>query len=354
MVPDVPEPSLLFRIVSDPTRLRILRLLEPGEMTVRELVAVLGLSQPAVSKHLAVLRDGGWVTARKEGTWSWYGLVPPADHPAGERFARLVLEQARREPHAAADDAARARVVAERQGRAADAVARLAETWDRIRPALADPEIQAGTMAALVPPGRRILDVGTGGGALLPALAATGARVLALDRSAAMLDRARDLAAREGIAHRVAWLRGDAQALPLRDGCRDAVICAMVLHHVADPAAAVREMARVLAPGGSLVLVGFTRHDLAWLRERLGHVHLGFTRDAVTRWQREAGLAPERFLRRPLQAVALARAALPAGLDAADQQWPDVFLATARRNADETTDDHPCPPRRTATDEEES
>jgi len=329
-------PAANFRIVGDPSRLRILSLLDQGELTVRELVTILELRQPTVSKHLSILRGGGWLRVRKEGTWSWYGLAAPSQHPAGEDFVRTVLEQAGRSERRRGDDRALKRVLAARQRRAGDAIAQLAGTWDQLRPAFEHPEIQAGAVGALVPPGLRVLDIGTGSGALLPLLAATGAQVTALDRSPVMLSRARELCTREGIADHVHWQRADVQALPLRDGCYDGVYCVMVLHHVARPETALAEMSRVLRPGGALVLVGFTRHDLDWLRGELGHVWLGFAREEIERWQRAAGLIPHRYLRRESRAVALARAALPPGLDAADLDWPDVFLAVGQKPAPET------------------
>ncbi len=324
-------PATHFHIVADANRLRILRLLRGGELTVRELVAILGLSQPAVSKHLALLRGDGWVTVRKEGTWSWYGLAAAEDHPAGPGFARTVLEQAARIPEARRDDRALQQVLAERQRQAGDLFAAVAETWDQIRPDLVDPEIQAGAVAALVPPGLPVLDAGTGGGALLPLLAAAGARITAVDRSAAMLARARRLCEREGIADQVAFRQADVQELPLADASFAAVTCTMVLHHVASPAAAVREMARVLRPGGRLVLVAFTHHDLGWMRDALGHLWLGFTREEIDRLLADAGLDGRRYLRRELGEIERARAMLPPGLKSGDIHWPDLFLAVGEK-----------------------
>ena len=325
MVIRTAHPAETFKAVGDPTRLRLLRLLARTELNVQEMVQILGLSQPGVSKHLKLLRDAGWLRQRKEGTWSWYALVDEADFAAGTGFHRVVLEAARRAPEAAPDDAALQQVLAERDRRAGTFFADAAETWDQIRPAFDHPDVQAAAVGALAPAGLELVDIGTGTGALLPLLAATGARVTAVDASAAMLTRARALCEREGLDD-VVFEQADIQDLPFADDRFDAAYCSMVLHHVARPGRALREMARVVRPGGLVVVMAFTRHNLVWLREELAHQWLGFSRDEMEDFLARTGLRTVRYLERGLSQLAVARETLPPGLRGRDTDWPDVFL----------------------------
>jgi len=319
------NPAETFKAVGDATRLRLLRLLFSSELNVQEMVQILGMSQPGVSKHLKVLLDAGWLKQRKEGTWNWYGLVNDDDFAGGSEFRRVVLDGARISPDAAADDAALQRVLAERDRRSGAFFADIAGTWDMIRPAFDHPDVQASAVGALVPPGLELVDIGTGTGALLPLLAATGARVTAVDASAAMLTRARSLCEREGLLD-VVFEQADIQELPFPDDKFDAAYCSMVLHHVARPERALREMTRIVKPGGKVVVMAFTRHNLTWLREELAHQWLGFSRDEMSDFFARFGLRTDRYLERGLSQLAAARETLPPALRGRNEDWPDVFL----------------------------
>ncbi len=319
------NPADTFKAVGDPTRLRLLRLLSRSELNVQEMVQILGMSQPGVSKHLKVLLDAGWLRQRKEGTWSWYGLVGAGDFVGGPEFRRVALDGAERVPETSADDAALQRVLAERDRRSGDFFADVSGTWDMIRPAFDHPDVQAGAVGALVPPGLEVVDIGTGTGALLPLLAATGARVTAVDASAAMLTRARALCKREGL-NEVVFEQADIQDLPFAADRFDAAYCSMVLHHVARPERALSEMARIVKPGGKVVVMAFTRHNLVWLREELAHQWLGFSREETNDMFRRLGLRVDRHLVRGLSQLSAARDSLPPGLRGRDEDWPDVFL----------------------------
>jgi ArsR family transcriptional regulator len=324
------HPAALFQAVGDPTRLRILRLLGRGELTVQDMVQVLGLSQPGVSKHLAILREAGWLSHRKDGTWGWYGLADRSFLGDAADLRDAVLTLAGSVPEAAGDDEALRRVLTDRDRRTGEFFAGIAGAWDQIRPAFEAPDIQAGAVAALVPSGLAVLDIGTGTGALLPLLAGTGASVTAVDTSEAMLERARQLCEREQLAG-VQFRSADVQALPFADGTFDAAYCSMVLHHVASPGQAVSEMARVVRPGGKVVVAAFTRHNLQWMREELAHQWLGFSREEMLALFDRHGLVPRRYLvRRPSQ-IDLARVSLPPGLQDRGAVWPDVFLAVGEK-----------------------
>lgn len=318
------DPAALFQSVSDPTRLRLLRLLARDELNVQELVRITGQSQPGVSRHLAVLRDQGWLMQRREGTWNWYRTQPPAATQAGPELFALVLDAAGRVEGAADDDRALALVQADRRARARDRFAGIADRWDDLRAGYEHPDLRLGALGALVPAGRAVLDIGTGTGGMLPVFAAAEAWVVALDSSPAMLARARAHAQAQDL-RQTRFCGGDLGRLPFRDGAFDLCHGGMVLHHVGDPAAALREMARVVCPGGAVAVTAFMPHEQHWMRDELGYLRLGFAREEIAAGMRAAGLVPGRWLCR--------RAAQGAGHagPAPRVEWPDLFLATGSR-----------------------
>jgi ArsR family transcriptional regulator len=324
-------PEILFQAVSDRTRLRLLRLLGRDELNVQELVTALEVNQPSVSKHLGVLRDAGWVRQRREGTFSWYRLTAAEGFPGGEDLHRAVTAIVASLTDCGIDDERVAAVIAAREARSRESFAGVADDWDRIRRQYDHPDLQTAVVAALVPAGLRVADVGTGTGALLPVLAATAAEVVAIDHSAAMLARARRRCRDAGYSS-VAFHQADVLALPFADGVFDAVFCSMVLHHVATPLAALAELARITRPGGAVVLIDFTPHNLTWMREELGHRWLGFSLEDMAAWQSAAGLEPGRIILRRRTTTDGDAAGTGAARDLF--AWPEVFLAQALRRPD--------------------
>jgi ArsR family transcriptional regulator len=322
------SPAVLFQSVSDAVRLRLLRLLHREELNVQELVRVLGMSQPRISKHLAVLREVGWLRQRKEGTWSWYSTVPRSDFPGGPALYDAVVAVADRSAEAAEDDAGLGQVLTDRAARAQDFFAGIAGKWDDIRRAYEHSDIQLAAISALAAERLRVIDIGTGTGALLPLLAGAVDQVVAVDSSEAMLGRARALCQRSGLTG-IEFQRADIQALPFAESTFDVAFCSMVLHHMAQPAAAVAEVARVVRPGGKVVIIAFTRHNLTWMRDELAHQWLGFDQRDVERLCRQAGLRPRRYLVRRGSRAAATWAHRPATRKGEPWAWPDVFLSLA-------------------------
>lgn len=321
------DPAALFHSLSDPSRLRLLRLLRRSELNVRELVAITGLSQPRVSRHLSVLREQGWLHQRRQGTWNWYRAVAPEEFPFGAELVDQVARAADLVGAAARDDRRLDTVLAERQRRSDDFYADLAARWDTIRQEYDHPDIGLGTVAALVDPDLCVLDIGTGTGAMLPLLGGVVGVVVALDHSMAMLGRARDLCRQEKL-ERVDLCNGRVEELPFADDAFDACHCAMALHHVTQPQEAVAEMARVVRPGGRLMLTAFCPHEEEWMRDELAHRWLGFSREEIEEHLRGAGLRPVGWLTRSRRAEG-APARPPGGRRR--PRWPDVFLATATK-----------------------
>lgn len=323
------DPAGTFQAIGESTRLRLLRLLARQELNVQELVAILEMRQPSVSRHLGVLREAGWAVQRREGTYSWYRATAPAGVPDGADLQRTVTVIADQVAEAADDDRRLASVLAERELRRRELFAGLADHWDRVRSRFEHPDLHAGMVAALVPPGLRVIDVGTGTGALLPVLARAAERVVAVDQSQALLDRARSRCRDAGCAN-VSFQRADVRALPFPDGAFAAAYASMVLHHVDDPGQALRELARVTAPGGRVVVVDFTSHDLQWMRDELAHRWLGFTPEELAAWAADAGLEPVQWLQRP-RLFDPKEEASPAGGSRDGLIWPDALLMVARR-----------------------
>lgn len=283
-------PADLFRALADPTRLRILALLRAMELSVGELAQVLGQSQPRVSRHVKILIDAGLAERRKEGSWVFLSLGD------GSRLTPLFAmldawaKQDGADPWTVADAARLAAVRADRAAAAERYFAARAKDWDDIRSLhIAECEVEAAIARAIAgQPIGRLVDIGTGTGRMLELFAGGADHALGVDRSPEMLRVARVKLADAGLG---AELRqGDMYALPLPDGSADTVIIHQVLHYAQQPAAAVEEAARLLGPGGRLLIVDFAPHEREELRDRDAHVRLGFADDVMLKYLEAAGL----------------------------------------------------------------
>jgi ArsR family transcriptional regulator len=278
-----------FKTLLDPTRLRILALLEREELAVQELMDVLGMAQSRVSRHLAILREAGLLEDRRDGTHVFYRFAPPRDPPWRDAW-ELARRELRGDARTLRDAAALERVLQDRATRTRSFFDSVGPEWDALRKVFDDDAVRARAIARLVAPGLLVADVGTGTGILALELARLGLRVVAIDNSARMLEAARAKIEQEG-ALGIELRRGEASALPLRDGEVDAALAHMVLHYLPSPGEAVREMARAVRPGGAVVAVDFVRHQHEWMRQELGVAWLGFAPEEVRGWFADAALA---------------------------------------------------------------
>jgi ArsR family transcriptional regulator len=284
----------IFRALADSTRLRILALLRSMELSVGELAQVLGQSQPRVSRHVKILCDAGLAERRKEGSWVF---VAPGPHERVEPVVAALEAWGRIEPdHWAVADAARlAAVRADRAAAAQSWFAQHAAEWDAIRSLhVAEEQVEAAMKAVLGDASvERLIDIGTGTGRMLELFAGRADHALGIDRSSEMLRLARVKLGERGLNH--AELRqADLYALPLGDGEADLAIIHHVLHFAQQPGAAIAEAARVLMPGGRLLIADFAPHDLEELRTRDAHARLGFSDEQIVGWFEAAGLLPVR------------------------------------------------------------
>jgi ubiquinone/menaquinone biosynthesis C-methylase UbiE/DNA-binding transcriptional ArsR family regulator len=278
-----------LKAAGEPTRLRILALLAEAELTVSDLTDILRQSQPRLSRHLRLLTEAGLVDRFREGSWAFFRL---GERGGAAELARTLIGRLKTDDAIVLRD--RERLTAVRASRAAAAqnyFRRHAAEWDRIRRLhVADAAVETAIRAALADkPIRSLLDLGTGTGRMLELFGADIERGLGLDLSLDMLALARARLDRAGLKH-CSVRHGDIYDLALPRDSFDVVIIHQVLHFLDDSAHAIAEAARVLRPGGRLLVIDFAPHDLEFLREDHAHRRLGFAAETVTQWLEAAGL----------------------------------------------------------------
>ncbi|MGE0144558.1 MAG: ArsR/SmtB family transcription factor [Planctomycetota bacterium] len=275
-----------LKLLSDPTRLRLLALLSQDELAVQELVTITGLAQSRVSNHLALLRRAGLVRDRREGSWSFHSLAAPlAAGPLTPQLHAAVIEPYLAGAIGRADTQALERVREQRRERSRTTHDALAKRWTELGGDFRAQTLRAEVLAALAPSRWVVADLGCGTGFLTEVLARRFARVIAVDHSDGMLAEARQRIFGEHVEFR----RGELDRLPLADGEVDAAFANLVWHHVADMDAAAREVLRVLRPGASAVVSDLLPHEAEWMRETMGDLRLGIEPGAVVAALARAG-----------------------------------------------------------------
>lgn len=314
------QTSLVDRLtaLSEPVRLRLLRLLEKEELSVGELARIVQLPQSTVSRHLKVLSDGGWVVSRSEGTSTLLRLVRDDLDQAHRALWHTVREQMGPSPELDEDNRRLTGVLNDRRGDTQAFFGRVAGQWDGVRQELFGDRATVQSLLALLPQSWVVADIGCGTGNAAEVLAPLVAKVFAIDQSDAMLAAAQKRLA--GVTN-VDFLRGDVEKLPLKSASVDAAVCVLVLHHIEDPTLACAEMARILKPGGVCLIVDMVEHDRVQYKHAMGHRWLGFGIPQLVRLLGDAGLVDVRF------------SVLPS---AAEAKGPGLFSCTARRPSEKT------------------
>jgi len=285
----------LFRLLGDEARLRILRLLDGERLNVTELTSILGIAQSGVSRHLGLLKDAGLVEERRDAGFTFFRLAPgltaAGDVVTANGFGP-VWPLLRSHFDATAATA---------EGREDDA--RLEEVR-RVRKENFDDHGADGERGQIVPgrswaawaralghllPPIVVADLGCGEGYLTIEASRFATRVIAVDRSEAVLDRARESAKRRRVKN-IEWKRGELEKLPLKDLSVDVALLSQALHHAKDPARALAEAARIVKPGGRVLLLELRRHQEQWVRARLGDKWLGFDDEELKQLLEDAGL----------------------------------------------------------------
>lgn len=297
--------------LADPTRCRMLLLLDGHELTVGELCGVVQLPQSTVSRQLKTLADAGWVSSRRDGTSRYYSLtLVTEDARTLWRMTRTQLEG----KSATAQDLRRLeRVLAERRTASEHFFASSAGQWDKLRDELFGADFTLRALAGLLDDQWVVADLGCGTGAMAALVAPHVTQVIGVDASDEMLDAARD---RMGARKNVVLRRGALESLPIDTGSVDAAMLMLVLHHLPTPAAALAEAARILKPGGRVLIVDMAPHEKEEYRQQMGHVWLGFSEPHVKKFLATAG-----FTGVDVHALPPARSA----------KGPALFVATGKR-----------------------
>ncbi len=306
-----------LKAAAEPTRLRILTLLRSGPLTVKDLTRILGQSQPRLSRHLKLLNEAGLIDRAPEGSWVYFHLAERAARDGAGAHLLSCLDPA--DATVARDRQRLDAVKRDREAAAQAYFARHAGEWDKIRSLYIDEADVEAAIADVI--GTRkadlLVDLGTGTGRILELLSKNYARGIGFDLSPAMLSYARSKLDLAGIGH--AQVRqGDIFDLPLPDASAGIVVMHQILHFLADPQRALQEAARILAPGGVLLVADFAPHALEYVREAYAHERLGFADDQMRHWFDETGLSS-----------VTSRHLKPKAGDSRDKLTVSMWLATA-------------------------
>jgi len=309
-------PAILDHLASlaDTTRSRLLLLLDRHELTVSELCGIMQLPQSTVSRHLKALSDSGWVSSRADGTSHLYTMTRDELDGGARRLWSLVRDQVGPTPAASQDQRRLQAALADRRTKSQEFFSSSAGQWDRLRDELYGERFHLGALAALAEADWVLGDLGCGTGETSATLAPFVQHVIAVDASAPMLQAARK---RLQPFDNVELRRGELEALPIDDARLDAATLMLVLHYVVEPLRALAEVARVLKPGGRLIVVDMLPHDRDSYRQQMGHVWLGFAEDQISRLLTEAGFGKTRIV--PLAPDARAKG-------------PGLFVATGEKS----------------------
>jgi ArsR family transcriptional regulator len=276
----------VFKALGDEARLRILRAVEIAELSVAEIVQALDMPQSSVSRHLKPLRDSGLLETRREGTSVYYRRGPVFQDAA---FSQLLSEKLAELRGASRDRAAVDRALELRRRESTRFFDEIAGRYGSLTQPGGGWRGLAAALAAGFE-GKRVTDIGCGEGELTLLLARFAERVTAVDLSSQMLRVVKERSEESGLAGRVSVEEGDLEHLPLQDGSQDAVFVSQVLHHAMRPALALKEAARILKPGGQVILLDLSRHDQEWVREQWADQWLGFDESELRGWLVDAGL----------------------------------------------------------------
>ncbi len=284
------EASALFRLLGDEARLRLLRVLSRDRFNVTELTGILGLAQSGISRHLGLLKEARLVAEERSGAYTYYRLAPAARQNGNAPLWSLL------ETQFAAGDAEAA--VRADESRLQEVLRLRRENFD----AHTGPDTRDGrqlvpgrswaawarALGHLMPP-LEVADIGCGEGYLAIETAQWAKHVIAIDRSPDVLARAKALGARRRVGN-ITWKRGDMEKLPLADASVDLAVLSQALHHASDPPVVIAEAARVVRPGGQVLILELRSHEESWVREQLGDRWLGFDDEQLRGMLTEARL----------------------------------------------------------------
>lgn len=282
-------PALLFKALSDDTRLRLLNLSLSYELNVNELVQILGMGQSRVSHHLKILTDNSLLTIRRDGQWAFYTAARDGE---GYEFAESVRYLFKSDPVYQNDLKAAQRMIADRSHKSAIFFNHMAQKWESLKQEiLGDCNLNQKILEAL-PSVNTVVDLGCGTGDLLPLLRQRADHVIGVEKSEQMLKLARQHYSHE--KSQIDIRVGELEHLPLRDGEADAALTNMVLHHLPEPQKAFQEAFRILRPGGIFLIIELLPHSQENMRERFGDLWLGFSLEVIETWLTDTGFKTQK------------------------------------------------------------
>jgi ArsR family transcriptional regulator len=276
-----------LRLLADPSRLRILLLVEREELSVAELQEILGMGQSRISTHLAQLKQAGLVEDRRNGKSILYRLKPGAQSNGFAQMLSVLRQAAAEIPEAGEDSEALRLALRRRQDKMRAYFDELAGKFGRNYVPGRSWQGLAETLLTLMPP-MVIADLGAGEGTFSQLLARRSKKVIAVDNSDKMVEYGRELASKHGVKN-LEYRKGDLEAVPIRDAAVDLAFFSQALHHAQHPARAVAEAWRILKPGGRIVVLDLLRHNYEEAREMYADLWLGFTEVELTRFLRQTG-----------------------------------------------------------------
>jgi len=275
-----------LRALADPTRLRIIALLEKEELSVHDLQDITRMGQSRISTHLGLLQDSGLLQSRREGKWTFYRLNQEADAMA-RQFIQLAVRGAQELPEHEADQVNLRRVQERRQDRAQVYFNQVAGRFDRSYGPGRSWQALGQLLLRILPP-LVVADLGSGEGLVAELLARRCRKVIAVDNSEKMVAYGASKAKKNGLKN-LEFRLGDLQEPPIEPASVDVVILSQALHHAADPAKAIRSAHRILRPGGQVLILDLLQHNFEQARQMYGDHWLGFAESDLQRWLEAAG-----------------------------------------------------------------
>lgn len=274
----------LFKTLSDLTRLRILNILNKEELSVQEIVDIIGAAQSGISRHLSVLKNTGFIKDRKEGTWSYYSI-----DKNGEIFKNQLLNELeirfKKEKVFKNDINALSDVIEKRKELSRNFFNESAHLYDELSKKYEDEKERFLSMLNLIPEGLNVIDLGCGTGKFIPFFISICANIAAVDVSEAMLEKAREKA---GSYKNISFYPSDINDVPIKQGWADACFMNMVLHHYSKPSELFNKINALIKSGGKLIITDFFKHSDEKMRNNYGDLWLGFNQAAMEGWLKKS------------------------------------------------------------------
>lgn len=273
-----------FKALADPTRFRLLNLLKESQLNVAEMVQLMGMGQSRISRHLKILLDAGLITLKKEGLWSFYSS---AEKGKGEKLLNQLHYIFLEDEKLTEEKSKINQIIQQRRIKTRQFFDSIASDWEQLKNEVIDENLITQIIQKDLGKEDITADLGCGNGDLLPILASSVKQVIGVDQSPSMMEKARTIS----LKHPSIELRlGELEHLPLRDKEVHSAIMKMVLHHLPHPEAGIMEAARILKPDGKFLLLDYLPHDQLEMQERFGDMWLGFSKEQIQSWLKNAGL----------------------------------------------------------------